>query len=80
MMLRHAALLAIVIAGILPVCSQAEDIAGIQEHPLISRYPGQDIRWQHIENHLPYRVPVGPVTGYRTIGDWLDIAGRVTCR
>ena len=56
----------------------AEDIDGVQEHPLISRYPGQDIRWQHIENYMPYRVPVGPVTGYRTIGDWVDTEGRVT--
>lgn len=56
----------------------AQDIDGIVEHDLISRYPGQDIRWQHIENYMPYRVPVGPVTGYRTIGDWIDIQGRVT--
>lgn len=56
----------------------AEDIAGVQEHPLVSRYPGQEIRWQHIENYMPYRVPVGPVTGYRAIDDWIDTEGRVT--
>ncbi|MCP5348831.1 MAG: OmpA family protein [Gammaproteobacteria bacterium] len=58
--------------------SFAQDIDGIVEHELISRYPGQDIRWQQIENNMPYRVPVGPVTGYRTIDDWIDIQGRVT--
>lgn len=56
----------------------AGDIEGIQEHSMISRYPGQDIRWQHIENNMPYRVPVGPVTGYRTIDDWIETEGRVT--
>ena len=58
--------------------ASAEDIDGVTEHPMISRYPGQDIRWQQIENHMPYRVPVGPVTGYRAISDWIDTEGRVT--
>ena len=56
----------------------AEDIEGVIEHPLITRYPGQEIRWQQIENYMPYRVPVGPVTGYRRIDDWIDTEGRVT--
>lgn len=58
--------------------SWAADIDGIVEHPMITRYPGQDIRWQQIENHRPYRVPVGPVTGYRAISEWIDTEGRVT--
>ena len=45
---------------------------------MVQRYPGQDIRWQQIENHLPFRIPVGPVTGYRTIDEWIDTEGRVT--
>lgn len=57
---------------------QAQDIDGAIEHPLITRYPGQEIRWQQIENYMPYRVPVGPVTGYRAIDDWIDTEGRVT--
>jgi len=56
----------------------AQDIDGVSEHPMISRYPGQEIRWQQIENYMPYRVPVGPVTGYRAIGEWIDTEGRVT--
>ena len=58
--------------------AHAEDIDGVVEHPMISRYPGQDIRWQHIENYMPYRVPLGPITGYRKIDDWIDTAGQVT--
>lgn len=56
----------------------AVDIDGIIEHPMIERYPGQDIAWQHIENYQPYKVAVGPVTGYRAITDWIETEGRVT--
>lgn len=68
-------LIALVIAT---AVAQAQDIAGTSEHPMITRYPGQDIRWQTIENFRPFRVPLGPVTGYREIGDWADVEGRVT--
>ncbi|MCB1730499.1 MAG: OmpA family protein [Halieaceae bacterium] len=60
------------------VGTAAQDIDNIQEHPLITRYPGQEIRWQVIENYMPYRVAVGPVSGYRQIGEWIDTQGRVT--
>ncbi|WP_321490624.1 OmpA family protein [uncultured Hyphomonas sp.] len=56
----------------------AQDIDGVVEHPMIERYPGQVIAWQHIENYQPYKVAVGPVTGYRSIGDWIETEGRVT--
>lgn len=56
----------------------AQDVDGVIEHPMIKRYPGQVIAWQHIENYQPYKVAVGPVTGYRTISDWVETEGRVT--
>jgi outer membrane protein OmpA-like peptidoglycan-associated protein len=56
----------------------AQDIDDIVEHSMIERYPGQVIAWQHIENYQPYKVAVGPVTGYRTITDWIETEGRVT--
>ncbi|MEM7612435.1 MAG: OmpA family protein [Pseudomonadota bacterium] len=56
----------------------AQDIDGVVEHPMIERYPGQVIAWQHIENYQPYKVAVGPVTGYRAIADWIETEGRVT--
>ncbi|MCB1690662.1 MAG: OmpA family protein [Halioglobus sp.] len=65
---------AIGLAGVV----QAEDVEGVHEHGLVTRYPGQEIRWQQIENYMPFRVPVGEVTGYRSIDDWIDIEGRVT--
>ncbi len=56
----------------------AQDIEGVVEHPMIERYPGQVIAWQHIENYQPYRVAIGPVSGYRVIADWIETEGRVT--
>ena len=56
----------------------AQDIDSAVEHPMIKRYPGQVIAWQHIENYQPYKVAIGPVTGYRKIGNWLETQGRVT--
>lgn len=56
----------------------AEDIEAVQEHPMIERYPGQEIRWQKIENYMPYEIAIGPVTGYRKIDDWIETQGRVT--
>ncbi|MCB1685085.1 MAG: OmpA family protein [Pseudomonadales bacterium] len=62
----------------LSAAALAQDIEGAIEHPMIERYPGQVIAWQHIENYQPYKVAVGPVTGYRTISDWIETEGRVT--
>ena len=56
----------------------AQDIDGAVEHPMIERYPGQVIAWQHIENYQPFNVPTGPVTGYRTIDDVIETEGRLT--
>ena len=77
-MIKYLSQLLILSSCLICNVTQAQDIDGIVEHDLISRYPGQDIRWQHIENYMPYRVPAGPVTGYRTIGEWIDVQGRVT--
>jgi len=54
------------------------DVEGAADHPALSRYPGSVIEWYLVENYRPYRVPVGPVTGYKAIDDWEDAAGRVT--
>ena len=53
---------------------RAADVAGATEHPLVSRYPGQELRWQTIDNFREFRIPTGPVTGYRNIDDWIDMA------
>lgn len=76
--MRLLTVFAVFVSVLASVGVQAADIDGVIEHPLVSRYPGQEIRWQVIENYMPYRVPVGPVTGYRKIDDWIDTEGRVT--
>ena len=56
----------------------AQDADGVEDHPMIARFPGTDLTWQTIETYRPYRVPVGPVTGYRSVDEWVDTEGRVT--
>ncbi|MEM8981755.1 MAG: OmpA family protein [Pseudomonadota bacterium] len=75
---RLFAAAATVMLAFLVTDSFADDIDGVVEHPMIERYPGQTIAWQHIENYQPYKVAVGPVVGYRRIDDWIDTQGRVT--
>lgn len=58
--------------------ADAQDIPGSQDHPVITRYPGSAILWYSIENYRPYRVPTGPVTGYRQVEEGIDTEGRVT--
>lgn len=56
----------------------AGDISGAEDHPVVTRYPGHDLRWQRIETWRPFPLPFGPVTGYRAIDDVVEIEGRVT--
>jgi outer membrane protein OmpA-like peptidoglycan-associated protein len=60
-----------------PNLASADDLEGCEEHPAVSRYPGTDIVWCETENYRQYKVPMGPVTGYRTIGDMKDVEGRL---
>ncbi|KAA3633583.1 MAG: OmpA family protein [Proteobacteria bacterium] len=58
--------------------AMAEDAEGCEDHGAITRYPGSELQWCKTDNYLPYKVPVGPVTGYRAIGEWVETEGRVT--
>ncbi|CDO59516.1 Outer membrane protein A precursor [Candidatus Phaeomarinobacter ectocarpi] len=71
-------LFALVALPLMAVVAAAEDVDGSEDHPALSRYPGSVIAWYDIENYMPYRVPVGPETGYRAIEDWVETEGRVT--
>lgn len=61
-----------------PTVVVAQDADGCEDHGAITRYPGSVLEWCKIENYMPYKIPVGPVTGYRTIGEWIETEGRVT--
>lgn len=58
--------------------ASAQDVDGSQDHPLITRYPGSVIQWYVVENYRPYKVALGPVTGYRAIDEWIETEGQVT--
>lgn len=56
----------------------APDAEGCEDHGALTRYPGSVLEWCKTDNYLPYKIPVGPVTGYRRISDWIETEGRVT--
>ena len=58
--------------------TRGDNLPDAVEHPMVERYPGQELRWQAIDNYREFRLPVGPVTGSRHIDDWLETQGRVT--
>lgn len=71
-------MLPLVLLAVAPSPAAAQDVEGTADHPLVTRFPGQDLRWQSVETYRPYRIATGPVTGYRSIDDWIDTEGRVT--
>jgi flagellar motor protein MotB len=66
----------VLLAG--PIPALAGDVPGGEDHPLITRYPGSTITWHERQGFEPYRIAVGPVTGYRTIDDWVEVEGKLT--
>ena len=76
-MLKYITTILALLTLIAPAISQ-QDYEGSKDHPAITRYPGSVITWYKVENYMPYKIAVGPVTGYRTISDWVESAGRVT--
>ena len=71
-------LLAVLLFATAAGLALAADIKGAADHPALTRYPGSTIKWQTVRNFATYKVPLGPVTGYRQIGKWEEIEGRVT--
>jgi len=55
-----------------------DDVEGSKDHPLITRYPGSAIEWYDVQEFDKYKIAVCPVTGYKTIDDWLAVEGRIT--
>ena len=55
-----------------------KDVDGSKDHQLISRYPGSVIKYFNEQEYSTYSIATGPVTGYRTISDWLNVEGKFT--
>ncbi|MBL7645590.1 MAG: OmpA family protein [Candidatus Hydrogenedentes bacterium] len=66
------------IALAISLVAPAQDMEGSHDHPAVTRYPGSVIQWYTSENHRAYKVPTGPATGYRLIGDCINTEGRLT--
>ncbi len=74
----RVSLLTAILLAVAATPAQTQDAEGCSDHGALTRYPNTVLEWCQTDNYLPYRVPVGPVTGYRAIGEWIDIEGRVT--
>ncbi|MEM1359450.1 MAG: hypothetical protein AAGF89_14690, partial [Bacteroidota bacterium] len=58
----------IFICTITTACLSAQaDVAGAEDHPLLTRYPGSRIAWYATEKYLEYDLATGPIAGYRNI-------------
>lgn len=64
--------------GAVAAPAMAADVAGSQDHPILTRFPGSDIKWYDVQAFQPYHIPVGPVVGYGGIEDWTETQGQVT--
>lgn len=61
----------------LAVFAQA-DKSGCKDHPVITRYPASVIEYCDTKNFNEFAIATGPETGYRTIGEWTNVAGKQT--
>lgn len=49
-----------------------------EDHQVVTRYPGAVIEYCDTKNYSEFALPTGPETGYRTIGEWTNVAGKQT--
>lgn len=56
----------------------AQDIEGGADHPLITRYPDSVITYYEQKEFLPYKIAAGPITGYRSVDNWVNVEGQLT--
>ncbi len=66
-----------VILLLLQVCLQAPSIAadyeGSADHPILTRYPGSEIKWYDVQAFVSYAVAHGPIVGFTGIEEWEEI-------
>ncbi len=54
-----------------------DDLAGCEDHPLITRFPEAKIGWCETQEFMEYHVATGKYAGYRAIDKWIDVEGKV---
>ncbi len=67
-----------VVTGLISGEVHAGDVSGAKDHPVVTRYPGSEIKWYDVQAFEPYAIATGPVTGYRAIDEWIETQGRTT--
>jgi len=70
--------LAILLLAAISLTATAQDFPGSADHPLITRYPGSVIKWYDVQAYTEFKIPLGPVTGYRHIEKWQEVQGKLT--
>lgn len=75
-MIRAVILFLLSLSALLPAV--AADFDGSQDHPILTRYPGSEIKWYDVQAFVPYSVAHGPIVGFTGIEDWEEIQGRAT--
>ncbi len=63
---------------LIPSLINAQDIEGSKDHPIITRYPGAEIRYYEEQKFISYGIAVGPQTGYKEIKQWITAEGKLT--
>jgi len=56
----------------------AGDVSGSSDHPILTRYPGSEIKRYDVQAFQTYKIATGPVSGYNTIDEWIDTQGQLT--
>ncbi len=75
---KMQAAIALMLFMIVVTPSYAEDMAGASDHPVLTRYPGSEIKWYDVQAFQAYRVATGPMSGYNSIEKWIDTQGQIT--
>lgn len=68
----------VVLLLLMPLATWAQDIKGGKDHRFITRYPGSVIKYYEEQDFHPYKIAVGPQTGYKKIDKWIEAEGKFT--
>ena len=76
--MKKLVFLSVIILACIISSGNAQDVKGSKDHPLITRYPGAQIAYYEEQKFQPYKIAIGPVTGYKKIDKWIDVEGKFT--
>lgn len=71
-------LIALIFIALLPSNSFGQDIKGSKDHRFLTRYPTSVIKYYEEQDFRPYKIAVGPQTGYKKIDKCIETEGKFT--